>query len=100
MSEKDSEIATREQAVRDKEKQIAEEKRSLDTKVADQVAEQLRAERARVIAEESKKARLASAAELEARAQELRELQEVLKGREEKLAEGAEGPGRHPQEAA
>jgi hypothetical protein len=87
MSEKDSEIATREQAVRDKEKQIAEEKRSLDTKVADQVAEQLRAERARVIAEESKKARLASAAELEARAQELRELQEVLKGRDEKLAE-------------
>jgi hypothetical protein len=87
MSEKDSEIAGREQAVRDKEKQIAEEKRSLDTQIADQVANQLRAERSRVVAEESKKAQLASAAELEARAQELRELQEVLKGRDQKLAE-------------
>jgi hypothetical protein len=87
MSEKDSEIAGREQAVRDKEKRIAEEKRSLDAQVADQVADQLRAERARVVAEESKKAKLASAAELEARAQELRELQEVLKGRDQKLAE-------------
>lgn len=87
MSEKDSEIAEREQAVRDKERQIAEEKRSLDAQVADQVAGQLRAERARVIAEESKKAQLASAAELEAQAQELRELQEVLKGRDQKLAE-------------
>jgi len=87
MSEKDFEIAGREQALRDKEKQIAEEKRSLDAQVADQVADQLRAERARVVAEESKKAKLASAAELEARAQELRELQEILKGRDQKLAE-------------
>jgi hypothetical protein len=55
--------------------------------VADQVAEQLKAERARVIAEESKKAKLASAAELENKARELIELQEVLKSRDEKLAE-------------
>jgi hypothetical protein len=87
MSEKDAEIAEREQALRDKEKQVVEEKRTLDAQVADQVADQLRAERTRVIAEESKKAKLASAAELETKAQELRELQEVLKGRDQKLAE-------------
>ncbi|HEY5260074.1 MAG TPA: DUF2130 domain-containing protein, partial [Rhabdochlamydiaceae bacterium] len=87
MSEKDAEIAEREQALRNKEKQVVEEKRTLDAQVADQVADQLRAERARVIAEESKKAKLASAAELETKAQELRELHEVLKGRDQKLAE-------------
>jgi hypothetical protein len=87
MSEKDAEIAEREQTLREKEKQVVEEKRTLDAQVADQVADQLRAERTRVIAEESKKAKLASAAELETKAQELRELQEVLKGRDQKLAE-------------
>ena len=87
MSDKDADVARREQALRDKEKQVAEEKRTLDSQIADQVADQLRDERARVIAEESKKAKLANAAELESRAQELRELQEVLKARDKKLAE-------------
>lgn len=84
---KDEQIAQREQAMRDKEKQLVEEKRALEQQVADQVAEQVKAERARVVEEEWKKARLASAAELESKAQELTELQEVLKSRDEKLAE-------------
>ena len=87
LAQKDADIATREQGVRDKEKQIAEARRTLDERVADQVATQLKAERARVTAEESKKAKLASAAELDAKAQELTELHEVLKVRDEKLAE-------------
>jgi len=87
LAQKDSDIAKREQAMRDKEKQLVEEKRKLDDQVADQVAAQLKAERARVVAEESKKAKLASAAELENKARELTELQEVLKSRDEKLAE-------------
>lgn len=87
LAQKDSEIIQREQAMREKEKQLAEDKRRLEEQVADQVAEQLKAERARVIAEESKKAKLASAAELENKARELTELQEVLKSRDEKLAE-------------
>ena len=87
LSQKDEEIARREQSIREKEKQVAEAKRTLDEQIADQVAAQLKAERARVIAEESKKAKLASAAELEAKARELAELQEVLKTRDEKLAE-------------
>ena len=87
LAQKDSDIAQREQAMRDKEKQLVEDKRKLDDQVADQVAAQLKAERARVVAEESKKAKLASAAELENKARELTELQEVLKSRDEKLAE-------------
>ncbi len=87
LAQKDSEIIQREQVMRDKEKQLAEDKRKLDDQVASQVAEQLKAERARVIAEESRKAKLASAAELENKARELIELQEVLKSRDEKLAQ-------------
>jgi hypothetical protein len=87
LAQKDSDIAKREQAMRDKEKQLAEDKRQLDDQVADQVAAQLKAERSRVIAEESKKAKLASAAEMENKARELAELQDVLKANNEKLAE-------------
>ena len=87
LAQKDNDIAKREQAMRDKEKQLAEDKRKLDDQVADQVAALLKAERARVVAEESKKAKLASAAELENKARELAELQEVLNANNEKLAE-------------
>jgi hypothetical protein len=87
LAQKDSDIAKREQAMREKEKQLAEDKRQLDDQVTNQVAAQLKAERARVIAEESRKAKLASAAELENKARELSELQEVLSANNEKLAE-------------
>lgn len=87
LSQKDEEIVKREQAVRDQEKKVAAAKRAIETQVADQVAEQLKAERATVIAEESKKAKLASAAELETKARELAELHDVLKVRDAKLAE-------------
>jgi hypothetical protein len=85
--QKDEEVAKREQSIREKEKQVLEAKRTLDDQVADQVAAQLKTERARVMIEEAKKAKLASAAELDAKARELVELQEVLKARDEKLAE-------------
>lgn len=87
ISEKDAEIAKREDGVRDKEKQIAEAKRTLDDQVATQVATQLKTERARILQEESLKAKQASEAELEGKTRELLELQEVLKSRDEKLAE-------------
>jgi hypothetical protein len=87
LAQKDEDIAKREQGIRDKEKQVAEAKRTLDEQIADQVAAQLKAERARVIAEESKKAKQAAATELEGKARELAELQDVLKSRDEKLAE-------------
>jgi hypothetical protein len=87
LSQKDEEVARRETAMRERERQIAEARRTLDAQVADRVSAQLAAERERVAAEESKKARLASAAELDAKARELAELQEVLKVRNDKLAE-------------
>ena len=87
LSQKDVEIAQREQGVRDKEKQIAEAKRTLEDQVAEQVNAQLKTERARVIEEESRRANQAAAAELDGKARELAELQEVLKVRDEKLAE-------------
>ncbi|PTQ85843.1 DUF2130 domain-containing protein [Nitrosomonas ureae] len=87
LAQKDSEIIQREQAIRDKEKQLTEDKRKLEDQIASQVAEQLKMERVRVIAEESRKAKLANAAELESKARELSDLQEVLKVREEKLAQ-------------
>ncbi len=87
LARKDSEVAQREQAMRDKEKQLAEDKRKLDDQVADQVAAQLKAERARIVTEESKKAKLASAAELENKVRELADLQEMFKAHDAKLAE-------------
>jgi hypothetical protein len=84
--QKDGEIAKREQGIREKEKQIAEARRTLDDQIANQVAAQLSTERNRVIAEESRKAKLANAAELDSKAREIVELQEVLKVRDEKLA--------------
>ncbi|TXT27407.1 MAG: hypothetical protein FD134_5 [Gallionellaceae bacterium] len=87
LAQKDSDIARREQAMREKEKLLAENKRKLDDQVADQVAAQLKAERARVVAEESKKAKLASAAELESKARELADLQEMFKAHDAKLAD-------------
>lgn len=87
LAQKDSDIAQREQAMRDKEKALTEAKRDLDEQVADQVASQLKTERARVAAEEAKKAKAASANELDAKARELAELQDVLKARDAKLLE-------------
>lgn len=87
LREKDEDVAKREQSLREKEKQVADAKRTLDDQVADQVAAQLKSERARVTEEEAKKARAASAAEMEAKVRELAELNEVLKTRDAKLAE-------------
>ena len=87
LAKKDSDIAQREQAMREKEKQLAEEKHKLDEQIADQVAEQLKKDRTRIAAEEAKKAKQAAASDLEQKARELAELQEVLKQNNGKLAE-------------
>ena len=87
LAEKDSDIAQREQATREKEKQLAESKAKLDEQVANQVSEQLIKDRARIVVEETKKAKQAAATDLEQKSREVVELQEVLKSREEKLAE-------------
>lgn len=87
MSQKDADVAKREQAMREKEKQLADAKNTLDAQVANQVEEQLENDRTRIAAEEAKKAKLAAATEFEQKVREVADLQEVLKSREEKLAE-------------
>src|SRR3954453_21024347 len=84
--QKDAEIAKRELGIRERERGVAEAKRTLDDQIATQVAIQLNSERSRLIAEETRKAKLAAAAELDSRMREIAELHEVLKSRDEKLA--------------
>lgn len=49
LRERDEGVAKREQGVREMEKLIAEAKRALDDQIADQVAAQIKTERARVM---------------------------------------------------
>jgi hypothetical protein len=83
LSQKDTDIASREASLREQEKALLKEKASIE----DQVEEKLRQERTKIVAEEAKKAKVAIAADLEHNAKELCELQEILKQRDEKLAE-------------
>ena len=81
--QKDTDIASRQKALQEREDSLSKAKESLDT----QVAEKMKLERAKIAAEESKKATLALSADLEQKAKEITDLQEVLKAREGKLAE-------------
>lgn len=83
LAQKDSEIAKREQAIKAREEALASEKAAVDQQVQDKV----KAERAKIAAEEAKKAKLTFATDLDQKAQELTDLKEVLKVRDEKLAE-------------
>ena len=87
LAQKDSDIAQREKAIREQEKKLTESSNKLDQQVASQVEEQLKKDRSRIATEETRKAKLAVATDLEQKAQELADLEEVLKIRDEKLAE-------------
>jgi hypothetical protein len=83
LAQKDVDVAKRETLLRDREEALSKAKETID----DQVAEKLKQERAKIIAEEAKKAKLALGADLDQKAKEITELQEILKQREAKLAE-------------
>ncbi|HWE02242.1 MAG TPA: DUF2130 domain-containing protein [Tepidisphaeraceae bacterium] len=83
LSQQNTEINKREQAIKDRETLLAQEKEAVDQKVIEKV----KLERGKIAAEESKKAKLALGNDLEQKVRELGELQEVLKTRDEKLAE-------------
>ena len=87
LAQKDKDVAQREQAMREKEKQLTDARNTLDAQVVSQVEEQLKKDRARIADEEAKKAKLAAATDLEQKVREVADLQEVLKSRDEKLAE-------------
>jgi hypothetical protein len=83
LAQKDLDLASREEAIRKREDALARAKQALE----DQVAERVKQERAKIAAEEARKAKLALSTELEQKANELADLQKVLKQRDEKLAE-------------
>lgn len=87
LAQHESDMTRRESLVRDKEKQLLEARNQVDAQIAEQVQAQLKKDRAAIAAEESKKAKLALGNDLEQKAKELAELQEVLKSRDVKLAE-------------
>lgn len=83
IAEKERTYAQREAVLKAAEVELAKAKES----VAEQVAAKLKSERATIAAEESKKARQLLGSDLETKAKELADLQEVLKQRDQKLAE-------------
>jgi hypothetical protein len=80
--QKDGDIARREKQIHERQAMLQKEKESLDQTVA----ERLQQERVRIGAEEAKKAKLALGSELDLKAQELSDLQDILKQRDAKLA--------------
>jgi hypothetical protein len=83
LAQKDTDFAKREDTLREREASLSKAKEAID----DQVAEKLKQERAKIAAEEAKKAKLALGNELDQKTQEVSELQSVLKQRNAKLAE-------------
>ena len=83
LARKDVDIAKRESTLHEREEALSKEKETID----EQVTEKLQKERATIIAEEARKAKQILATDLEQKATEITDLQDVLKQREEKLAE-------------
>jgi hypothetical protein len=90
LSQKDAEVASREQALREKERVLGQEKRDLELRVADLVEARLNSERSKIAAEETKRAQRATAVDLNAKVREIADLQDALKVRDAKLAEAQE----------
>jgi hypothetical protein len=83
LSKKDIDIVNRETSLHEREEVLAKAKEDID----DQVSEKVKQERTKIVAEEAKKAKQAAATDLEQKTRELADLHEVLKQRNEKLAE-------------
>lgn len=83
LTQKEAEVAEREAAIREQQAALTKARNEID----DQVATKLDAERVAIAAEEAKKARLVVSTDLKQKAQELADLQDVLKQRDEKLGE-------------
>ncbi len=83
LAEKDAEVSKRESEIRDREDAVAKARMGLD----EQVAGKVKAERAKIATEEAAKARLTLATDLDQKAKQISDLNEVLKARDAKLAE-------------
>jgi hypothetical protein len=83
LAQKDVDAAKQEASLREREEALAKAQQTID----DQVAEKMRLERTRIIAEEAKKAKLALQTDLDQKTRELSDLQVLLQQRDAKLAE-------------
>jgi len=83
LADADAKMQQKETALREGEAALAKARETLD----EQVAETLKKERSAIAADEAKKARAALSVDLDQKSKEIAELNDVLKAREEKLAE-------------
>lgn len=83
LAQKDADMAKREAALREHEAAIAKKLAAVE----EEVAEKLKQERAKIADEEARKAKLALATELEQKSRDLANLEEILRQRDQKLAE-------------
>jgi len=83
LAQKDLDIAGREKSVLDREASLSRAKETLET----QVAERIQQERAKIVADEARKAKLALSNDIEQKTKEVAELQQILKQKDEKLTE-------------
>lgn len=83
IAEKEADVAKREGQIRAQQKSLENAQKAID----EQVAEKLKSELGVVAKEEARKAKLAVAADLEAKVKDVADLQEILKKRDQKLAE-------------
>lgn len=83
LAQKDADAAKRDAALREREALLAKSQERFE----EQVADKLKLERSKIVAEEARKARLALSNDLDQKSKEIREIQEILKQKDEKLAE-------------
>lgn len=83
LAQKDLDVAGREKSIQDREAALSKAKDSLES----QVAERVQLERAKIAADEAKKAKLALSNELNQKSKEVADLQEILKQKDDKLTE-------------
>ena len=81
LSQKDAEISRREKLLKERAESIDKAKQDLDR----EIEQKLRSERARIVAEEEQKAKLAIANDLEQKIKEISSLHGILKERDRKL---------------
>ena len=83
LSQKDNEISKREKFLNQRAESIEKAKQNLDH----EIEQKLRSERARIVSEEAQKAKLAIGSDLEQKAKEINDLQQILQEQDKKLGE-------------
>ena len=83
LAQKDLDVAGREKSIQEREAALSKEKGSLES----QVSQRVQQERGKIAAEEAKKAKLALTNDIEQKAKEVADLQEILKQKDAKLTE-------------